>query len=245
MTAQRTKETEEMIALYNDQKQSTVTIGKRYGIHPTLVARRLKRAGVPLRKQGPQAPIDRPGAEELNHVYNERNLTQEQGAAAYGVPVNVFKHWLAVAGVTKVKQTNEGCDAPEPGSLVGTLPDLDELRRLYVDEHMSDPQIGAVYGVPPQQIKRLRRKAKLVGIRANERANSMDKFVEEAKARVVELDKVKPMAPADKETFTAEEAAPYLCKSRELPTEKLHAVKAIITRVVEYKHTVARQAVQW
>lgn len=185
---------------------------------------------------------NKPDAAELKHVYVDLNSTQEMMAVKYGVPVNTIKHWIALAGIVKGKKGIAlGCDAPEPGSLVGTLPDPDELRRLYVDEHMSDPQIGAVYGVPPQQIKRLRRKAKLVGIRANERANSMEKFVEEAKARVVELDKVRPKAPDKKMTFTADEAAPYLCKARELPTEKLQAVKTIIARAVEYKHTVERQ----
>lgn len=237
MTARQTTETEEVIALYNDQKMSTVAIGQRYGIHPTLVARRLKRAGVPLRKQGPQLSPSRPSAEELDHVYNVLNFTQGQGAAKYGVPVNEFKHWLHVAGITKRKQ-NDSCDAIEPGSRAGTKPDADELRRLLLDENMSRKRIGMIYDVPESTVKSWCRSADLIGVRASQRKETLAKVAAEAPVRVaVQEPKPCPIAPTTKETFTAEEAAVYLVKARELPTEKLHTVKAIIAQVVEYKRT--------
>ncbi len=135
---------------------------------------------------------NKPSPEELRHAFVDLNLTQKLMSLKYGVPENTIKHWLAVANITKSSKTplaveatatTPDSDVPEPGSRVGTVADADELRRLYVDLRLSDNQIGPIYGVPGSTVKSWRRRAGLAGARKAEQADSLARFVAEAKAR--------------------------------------------------------------
>ena len=171
------------------------------------------------------AHASKPNAAELKHVYIDLDFTREMMALKYGVPINTIKYWLALAGITKGEP--DSCDAPKPGSRAGTRPSPEELRILVVDEGMSDSQIGAIYAVSRYTVKGWRGTAKLVGVRAKQRATVMAKIVEEAQARVVEKPKARPIAPAKKKTFTADEAQPYLARASESPFAEQARIAAL------------------
>lgn len=189
---------------------------------------------------------NKPSTEELRHAFVDLNLTQRLLSIRYGVPENTIKHWLAVANITKSGKTPLAVEAtaptpddgvPEPGSRVGTVPDADELRRLYVDLRLSDNQIGPIYGVPGSTIKSWRRRAGLAGARKAEQADSLARFVAEAKARAAALPDERPLAPAGKKTFTPAEARPYLSKASQSPVSERarSAAKAALARKMQLR----------
>lgn len=142
---------------------------------------------------------NRPDAAELKRLYVDLNLTQTQIAAKFGTYQNTVKHWLKGAGIVKGGTTRTGggnpkrvgwlADTEAPAPTLDCMippaspPDATELRRLYVDERLSDGQIGAIYNVPASTIKSWRHRLGLKGARTAERKQSLANFVEEAKAR--------------------------------------------------------------
>ena len=116
-------------ALYLQQKLNTVQIGKQLGISRERVERSLQESGTPRHDGRKPCPVSQ---EELGRMHREtpavsgRNgLAQQLGAAKPTV-----NRWLAEAGLL------------EP---TGSL-DVDELRRLYIDEKLPMREVARRMG---------------------------------------------------------------------------------------------------
>lgn len=116
-------------ALYLTQKLNTVQIGKQLGISRERVERSLRESGTPRHDGRKPCPVSQ---EELRRMHRatpavsgRNGLAQQLGAAKATV-----NRWLAEAGLL------------EP---TGSL-DVDELRRLYVDEKLPTREVARRMG---------------------------------------------------------------------------------------------------
>lgn len=91
--------TEELIALYVDERLNTVQLGERLGADPSTVARHLKRAGIQLRRKG--GALAFPLAEAIR-LYTNQQYTPAMLARRYNVTTDTIVWQLDKAGVYEV-----------------------------------------------------------------------------------------------------------------------------------------------
>lgn len=88
----------------------------------------------------------RPSDAEIRRLYVEEQLSQAAIGARLGVSSVTARKWLLAAGVEQ---------RPVGGATQrSTAPDAETLRRLYVDQGLTQVEIAAELGVAPQSVSR-------------------------------------------------------------------------------------------
>ena len=164
---------------YLEERKSTREIAKNVGVDSNSVLQWLKDANIKRRTLSDAQfavyykEIERPSDEQLYKWYiDERKGTREIGELV-GVTYPTVQRWLREAGIPRRHGTVAMIKKEKPSD--------DHLRKWYIGERKSGPEIGEIIGVTPGVIHKWLRKA---GVRLREAkappiANSWERLCRE------------------------------------------------------------------
>ena len=140
---------EELNKLYNEERKSTIQIGRKLGITDNTIRRWMRKYNLPIRSLSEsRLPKDfiKPTKEELNRLYHNEGKSTVEIGKKLGIDNGRIGRWIKEY---KIKLRNNS-EAHLPKDFI--KPTKEELNRLYYDEGKSTDKIGKNLGVSSSTI---------------------------------------------------------------------------------------------
>jgi transposase-like protein len=150
---------EELNKLYNEERKSTIQIGRKLGITDNTIRRWMRKYNLPIRrtlKNELPKGFTKPTKEELNRLYHdERKSLKEIGKELGGVSTTFVSNLMERYRIDR----RDSSESRLPKDFI--KPTKEELNRLYHNEGKSTVEIGKKLGITDSTISRWMRKYNL------------------------------------------------------------------------------------